>query len=103
MATAYRIPDTPLANVKPGETAFKTAPINPGGANADAINKNCLARQSVGMVLTQPTLSRTAWLGHHTRHQLSGGAQGPDPEQMLLQSGTPVGEQLPPMESGTML
>jgi DMSO/TMAO reductase YedYZ molybdopterin-dependent catalytic subunit len=28
MATAYRIPDTPHANVKPGETGFKTVPIN---------------------------------------------------------------------------
>jgi hypothetical protein len=28
MATAYRIPDTPYANVKPGETGFKTVPIN---------------------------------------------------------------------------
>jgi DMSO/TMAO reductase YedYZ molybdopterin-dependent catalytic subunit len=28
MATAYRIPDTPQANVKPGETGFKTVPIN---------------------------------------------------------------------------
>jgi hypothetical protein len=28
MATAYRIPDTPYANVKPGETDFKTVPIN---------------------------------------------------------------------------
>jgi DMSO/TMAO reductase YedYZ molybdopterin-dependent catalytic subunit len=28
MATAYRIPDTPFANVKPGETGFKTVPIN---------------------------------------------------------------------------
>jgi DMSO/TMAO reductase YedYZ molybdopterin-dependent catalytic subunit len=28
MATAYRIPDTPGANVKPGETGFKTVPIN---------------------------------------------------------------------------
>lgn len=27
-ATAYRIPDTPLASVKPGETGFKTVPIN---------------------------------------------------------------------------
>jgi DMSO/TMAO reductase YedYZ molybdopterin-dependent catalytic subunit len=26
--TAYRIPDTPYANVKPGETGFKTVPIN---------------------------------------------------------------------------
>ncbi len=28
MKTAYRIPDTPNANVKPGETGFKTVPIN---------------------------------------------------------------------------
>ena len=28
MATAYRIPDTPGANVKPGEAGFKTVPIN---------------------------------------------------------------------------
>ncbi len=28
MATAYRIPDTPHANVQPGETGFKTVPIN---------------------------------------------------------------------------
>jgi DMSO/TMAO reductase YedYZ molybdopterin-dependent catalytic subunit len=28
MKTAYRIPDTPRANVKPGETGFKTVPIN---------------------------------------------------------------------------
>jgi DMSO/TMAO reductase YedYZ molybdopterin-dependent catalytic subunit len=28
MATAYRIPDTPHASVKPGETGFKTVPIS---------------------------------------------------------------------------
>lgn len=28
MKTAYRIPDTPGANVRPGETGFKTVPIN---------------------------------------------------------------------------
>jgi len=28
MATAYRIPDTPHANVAPGQTGFKTVPIN---------------------------------------------------------------------------
>jgi DMSO/TMAO reductase YedYZ molybdopterin-dependent catalytic subunit len=28
MTTAYRIPDTPRASVKPGETGFKTVPIN---------------------------------------------------------------------------
>ena len=33
----------------------------PGDGNADAINNNCLACHSAGMVLTQPFLSRTAW------------------------------------------
>jgi Mo-co oxidoreductase dimerisation domain/Oxidoreductase molybdopterin binding domain len=28
MAMAYRIPDTPHANVEPGQTGFKTVPIN---------------------------------------------------------------------------
>jgi DMSO/TMAO reductase YedYZ molybdopterin-dependent catalytic subunit len=28
MATAYRIPDTPHANVEPGQTGFETVPIN---------------------------------------------------------------------------
>jgi mono/diheme cytochrome c family protein len=31
------------------------------GADADAINNNCLACHSAGMVLTQPALSRSAW------------------------------------------
>jgi len=33
----------------------------PGGAEADAINKNCLICHSAGMVLTQPALSRSDW------------------------------------------
>lgn len=33
----------------------------PGGAEADAINNNCLACHSAGMVLNQPTLSRGDW------------------------------------------
>jgi cytochrome c5 len=33
----------------------------PGDAKADAINNNCLACHSAGMVLTQPTLSRAEW------------------------------------------
>jgi hypothetical protein len=33
----------------------------PAGAAADAINNNCLACHSAGMVLTQPALSRAAW------------------------------------------
>ena len=31
------------------------------GSGADAINNNCLACHSAGMVLTQPPLSRQAW------------------------------------------
>ncbi len=34
----------------------------PGGAAADAINANCTACHSAGMVLTQPALTRAAWL-----------------------------------------
>jgi hypothetical protein len=33
----------------------------PGGAAADAVNNNCLACHSAGMVLTQPRLSRAQW------------------------------------------
>jgi hypothetical protein len=33
----------------------------PGGAAADAINNNCLACHSAGMVLDQPSLSRDQW------------------------------------------
>jgi hypothetical protein len=49
--------------------AFKSVSIDlptgdrmfPGGAPAEAINNNCLACHSAGMVLNQPTLSKTAW------------------------------------------
>jgi hypothetical protein len=33
----------------------------PEGTNSDAINNNCLACHSVGMVMTQPPMSRQAW------------------------------------------
>ena len=33
------------------------------GAGAEAINNNCLACHSAGMVLTQPPLTRAAWQG----------------------------------------
>jgi hypothetical protein len=33
----------------------------PGDSKADAINNNCLACHSAGMVLTQPSLSRAEW------------------------------------------
>jgi hypothetical protein len=35
--------------------------VFPGGAAADAINNNCLACHSAGMVLTQPALSKAQW------------------------------------------
>lgn len=39
----------------PADRAF------PGGPEADAINANCLACHSAGMVLTQPRLARAQW------------------------------------------
>jgi hypothetical protein len=33
----------------------------PGGPDADAINNNCLACHSAGMVLNQPALPKTEW------------------------------------------
>jgi len=38
MATAYRIPDTPRANVRPGETGFKSVPINRMGPRSFITN-----------------------------------------------------------------
>jgi cytochrome c5 len=42
-------------NLPTGDRTF------PGGARADAINNNCLACHSAGMLLTQPALSRDSW------------------------------------------
>jgi hypothetical protein len=33
----------------------------PDGPGSDAVNNNCLACHSAGMVLNQPALSKTAW------------------------------------------
>jgi hypothetical protein len=33
----------------------------PGSGDADAINNNCLACHSAGMVMNQPALTRSAW------------------------------------------
>ncbi|MRI55280.1 cytochrome c [Methylobacterium sp. DB1607] len=33
----------------------------PGGPEAEAVNNNCLACHSAGMVLTQPKLSKAQW------------------------------------------
>jgi DMSO/TMAO reductase YedYZ molybdopterin-dependent catalytic subunit len=45
MKTAYRIPDTPRANVRPGETGFKTVPIN--RMNPRAFVTNCRIGQTI--------------------------------------------------------
>jgi hypothetical protein len=49
---------------------------------------------------------RAAGLGRNSspphRHQRSGGAQGPDPEQALLQAGPPDAVQPPPTAAGVM-
>ena len=39
----------------------------PGGAAADAINNNCVACHSPGMVLSQPSLSRADWQAEVTK------------------------------------
>jgi hypothetical protein len=51
--------------------AFKSVTVDlpfgdgtfPGGTSAEAINNNCLACHSAGMVLRQPPMSRKAWAG----------------------------------------
>jgi hypothetical protein len=53
----------------PAQFALKSVSIDlpngdrmfPGGTNAEAINNNCLACHSVGMVLNQPAMPRAAW------------------------------------------
>src|SRR6476659_2117215 len=52
-------------------TPFELKPVNidlpdsdrmfPDGPGSDAINNNCLACHSAGMVLNQPALSKQAW------------------------------------------
>ncbi len=42
-------------DLPPGDRMF------PDGPNSDAINNNCLACHSAGMVLAQPPLPRTVW------------------------------------------
>ena len=64
---------SPLANYAQAQTqpptTLKSTSIDlpngdrmfPGGAQAEAINNNCLACHSVGMVLNQPALPKAAW------------------------------------------
>lgn len=64
-ATAF-VPDAVRAAAP---TALKSEKVElpdsdrqfPPGPNADAINNNCLACHSAGMVLNQPALSKDTW------------------------------------------
>jgi hypothetical protein len=58
-----------LGSVSGGGTTLRSVNVEfpdpgrlfPGGDRAEAINNNCLACHSAGMVLTQPYLSRAEW------------------------------------------
>jgi hypothetical protein len=58
-----------LNSVSGGGTTLRSVSVEfpdsgrlfPGGDKAEAINNNCLACHSAGMVLTQPDLSRAEW------------------------------------------
>jgi hypothetical protein len=62
-------PATPAAVAEGGGVTLHSVGVDlpdsdrtfPGGAGADAVNNNCLACHSAGMVLTQPSLSRATW------------------------------------------
>jgi hypothetical protein len=70
---AFGVALTPLPGHAQAPTqtpfAFKSVNIDlptgdrvfPGGPPAEAINNNCLACHSAGMVLNQPVLSKGAW------------------------------------------
>jgi len=52
MKTAYRIPDTPHASVKPGETEFKTVPINRMGPRSFFTNPSEAATVKPGAAVS---------------------------------------------------
>src|SRR5260370_41956714 len=60
---------TPLAAWAQAVPVFKSVTVDlpagdrefPGGAAADALNNNCLACHSAGMVLNQPDLPKAEW------------------------------------------
>ena len=59
----------PIAARAEGQLTLKSVKVDlpfgdrmfPNGPGADAINNNCLACHSVGMVLNQPNLSKAQW------------------------------------------
>jgi DMSO/TMAO reductase YedYZ molybdopterin-dependent catalytic subunit len=62
MATAYRIPDTPYANVRPGQTGFKSVPINRMVPRSFITNIKAGDRVNAGA----PTLARGIAFGGDT-------------------------------------
>ena len=60
---------SPVAAQAQAAPVFKSVTVDlpagdrvfPGGAAADAINNNCLACHSAGMVLNQPVLPKVQW------------------------------------------
>jgi cytochrome c5 len=70
-ATILLLSATSIAAVARAAAPFEFKPVKidlpdsdrmfPDGLGADAINNNCLACHSAGMVLNQPALSKEAW------------------------------------------
>jgi hypothetical protein len=70
-ATIFLFSATSIPAVARAAAPFELKPVKidlpdsdkmfPDGPGADAINNNCLACHSAGMVLNQPTLSKEAW------------------------------------------
>jgi hypothetical protein len=66
---AAALADVVVSAVSGGGTTLRSVNVEfpdpgqqfPGGDKAEAINNNCLACHSAGMVLTQPNLSRAEW------------------------------------------
>ena len=48
-------------DIRGSTTILELLRMFPDGRGADAINNNCLACHSAGMVLNQPAMSREAW------------------------------------------
>ncbi len=69
LALAALLPGVVVPSLATEAMRFRSAAIDlpadertfPGGTEAEAINNNCLACHSAGMVLTQPRLTRAEW------------------------------------------
>ncbi|SDM30674.1 hypothetical protein SAMN05216360_101499 [Methylobacterium phyllostachyos] len=75
LLAVFTLSAAPALAAAPEPMRFKSAEIEfpssdrifPGGHEAEAINNNCLACHSAGMVLTQPHLSKAEWQGEVTK------------------------------------